>query len=94
MDFVYETVHFKGSEHLEQFTRKKMNSVFRKTADILRAEVTLSEGASGNPENQFCEIKLDVPGENIFVKKNAATYEQAIRTAVAAVQKIMRRRKV
>ena len=93
MELIYQTLHFQGSDHLELFTRKKMSRIFKMTSNILKAEVTLSEGASGNPQNQFCEIKLDVPGENIFVKKNAATYEQAIRVAVGAVQKIIRRRK-
>jgi len=55
--------------------------------------VTLYEGANGNLENQFCEIHLTVPGNTIFVKKNAAVYEQSIRLAVAAVQKIIRLRK-
>ncbi len=91
MDLIYQTVHFKGSDDLEQFTRKKMGRIFRKTSDIIRAEVTLSEGASGNLENQFCEIKLEVPGNTIFVKKNATSYEQAIRSAVEAAMKIIRR---
>jgi len=94
MDSIYQTVHFRGSDHLKLFTNKMMNRIFKMTSTIMQAEVTLSEGAAGNPQNQFCEIKLEVPGENIFVKKNAATYEQAIRMAVAAVQKIVRRRKV
>lgn len=93
MDFIYQTIHFKGSDDLEQFTRKKMNRIFHKNTDILRAEVTLSEGANGSVENQICEIRLEVPGDTIFVKKNAASYEQAIRSAVEAVLKITRRNK-
>ncbi|MCC6460723.1 MAG: HPF/RaiA family ribosome-associated protein [Saprospiraceae bacterium] len=93
MELIYQTIHFHGSEHLELFTRKKMSSIFKMDSNIMKAEVTLSEGANGNRQNQFCEINLDVPGENIFVKKNAATYEQAIRMAVTAAQKIIRRRK-
>jgi len=29
-NIIYETVHFTGSEHLEQFARKKMNLIFSK----------------------------------------------------------------
>ncbi len=93
MESIYQTVHFQGSDRLKLFTHKKMNRIFKMTSTILKAEVTLFEGASGNLQNQFCEIRLDVPGESIFVKKNAATYEQAIRLAVSAAQKIIRRRK-
>lgn len=93
MQLIYETLHFKGSEHLENFTRQKMNVVFHKNPEIVQARVSLFEAESGNLENQICEIMLSVPGEDVFVKKNASTYEQSIRLAVNAVQKIMRRRK-
>lgn len=55
--------------------------------------MTLTEDASGNPENQVCEIRLEIPGNDIFVKKNAATYEQALRMAVEAAQKMISKRK-
>ncbi|MEO6759692.1 MAG: HPF/RaiA family ribosome-associated protein [Saprospiraceae bacterium] len=93
MDLIYETVHFNGSDDLERFTRQKMNRIFAKTPEVLRAEVTLFEGAGGHPENQYCEIHLDVPGEHIFVKKNAGSYTQAVRSAVEAALKVLRRKK-
>ncbi len=93
MELIYKTVNFKGSVQLEEFARKQMERIFNKISEVRRAEVSFFEGASGNLGNQFCEISLQVPGNDIFVKKNATTYEQAIRLAVVAVQKIIRRRK-
>lgn len=93
MNLIYQTIHFKGSEELEQGVRKKMDRVSAQNPEIMQAHVTFSEGASGNVENQFCEIKLEVPGNDIVVKKNAETYEQSFRMALEAARKIMRRRK-
>lgn len=94
MNLIYETVHFKGSQDLEKLVNQKMNRLSLLKPDIIQARVTLSEGASGNLENQFCEIRLEIPGNDIFVKKNANTYEQALRTAVeAARRKIIRDKK-
>lgn len=93
MEFIYQTVHFNGSEDLEQFTRKKMNSIFTKLPDLVQAVVTLSMDGVKQVEGQVCEIKLEVPGRTVVVKKNAATFEQSVRLAIQAVQKIIRRQK-
>lgn len=93
MDFVFQTLHFKASEHLETFSQKKLNRIFRMLTDILHAQLTLSEGAAGNIENQICEIILKTSDQTIVVKKKASTFEQAISKSVESVQKIIRRRK-
>lgn len=93
MNLIYETIHFKGSQDLESFVQQKMNRIFHISTDIVHARVTLSEDGSGNLENQVCEIRLEVPGNDIFVKKRATTYEHAFRLAVEAARKILRRRK-
>ena len=89
-----QTVHFKASETLNQFITEKVEKLFKINIEIMRADVTLYEGASGNPQNQFCEIQLSVPGENIFVKKNSDSYEKSILKSVEAIQKILRRKKI
>ena len=93
MNIILQTIHFKASEQLQQFVNKKMQRIYRLTDAIEAAHVTLYEGANGSADNQFCEIKLAVPGNDIFVKKNAETYEKAILQSVEATQNIIRRRK-
>ena len=93
MNLIYETVRFKGSQDLEKLVTQKMNRISILKPEIVQARVTLSEGASGNLENQICEIRLEIPGYDIFVKKNASTYEQAIRAAVEAVRRKIQRDK-
>jgi len=91
MNIIVQSLHFKASAQLEQFVHKKLNRIFRLTDAVESVHVTLYE--DGNPGNQVCEIRLAVPGNDVFVKKNAATYEQAILQSVEAAQKIIRRRK-
>ncbi|MFH1160853.1 MAG: HPF/RaiA family ribosome-associated protein [bacterium] len=92
-NIMFQSVHFKASPQLEQFVNEKVSKLFEQDISILKAEVTLFEGASGNPKNQFCEIQLSVPGENHFIKKNSENYEKSILAAVTALQKILRRKK-
>ena len=90
---VLQSVQFKASHDLEKFVGEKVSKLFEQDPSIIRADVTLFEGASGNPKSQFCEIQLSVPGENHFVKKNSETYEKSVLEAVKTLQKILRRRK-
>jgi len=88
-----QSVHFKASAQLEKFVKEKVTKLFEQDSSITRTAVTLFEGASGNPKNQFCEIELSVTGENHFVKKNSESYEKSILAAVKTLQKVMRRQK-
>jgi len=90
---VMQSVHFKASAQLEKFVKEKVTKLFEQDSSITRAAVTLFEGASGNPKNQFCEIELSVTGENHFVKKDSESYEKSILAAVKTLQKVMRRQK-
>jgi ribosomal subunit interface protein len=92
-NIVFQSVHFKASPQLENYIQEKVSKLFEQDSAILRADVTLFEGASGNPKNQFCEIQLSVPGENHFIKKNSENYEKSIMAAVTALQKVLRREK-
>jgi len=88
-----QSVQFKASRQLEEFVTEKVSKLIEQDASIIRADVTLFEGASGNPRNQFCEIQLSVPGENHFIKKNSESYEKSILDAVKTLQKVLRRQK-
>ncbi len=87
-----QSVHFKASDSLQDHINDKLRKLTDLNGKIIRADVTLfEEGNSHN--NQFCEIKLSVPGDNLFAKKNAETYEQAVSDVVSTLQKVLRRRK-
>lgn len=89
----FQSVHFAADEQLQYFAIEKVSKLFNQDNSIIRANITLLEGASGNPENKFCEIMLSVPGENKFIKKNSEDYHKSILSAVTGMQKILRREK-
>jgi putative sigma-54 modulation protein len=60
---------------------------------VIRANVTLYAASESNPENNVCEIRLEVPGNDHFVKKNSDVFEKAITECTDALQKIIRRTK-
>jgi putative sigma-54 modulation protein len=49
-----------------------------KSETIIRANVTLFKGPDTNPENNYCEVRLEVPGNDLFVKKNSQYFETSV----------------
>ena len=93
MNIIIQSLGFKASDHLEDFIREKLNKVILENDNVIRANVTLYAGSESNPENNICEIRLEVPGNDHFVKKNSDTFEKAITECIDALQKIIRRTK-
>lgn len=84
MDIIIQHLGFETSETLDQFIREKVNTL--KSDKIVRANVTMYLASEGNPENQVCEIRLEIPGNDLFVKKGAAHFEAAINECVDILQ--------
>jgi ribosome-associated translation inhibitor RaiA len=88
-----QSLHFKASNQLREFVDEKVGKLFHLNAAILSAEVTLIADDIKIKSNKVCEIRLVVPGYDDFVKREAASFEEAVLDAVGALQKILRRKK-
>ena len=93
MDIIIQSLGFKASDHLEEFIREKLDKVVLESDKVIRANVTLYAASESNPQNNVCEIRLEVPGNDHFVKKSSDIFEKAITECTDALQKIIRRTK-
>ena len=93
MNIIIESPGFKASDALEEHIREKVGKLSRFNDRIIQAEVTLFVGPPSQAENNHCEIRLVVPGNDLFVKKSAVAFERAVIEACDALQKIMQRSK-
>ena len=84
MDIIIQHLGFTTSETLDAFIREKVNTL--KSDKIVRANVTLYLASDGNPENQICEIRLEVPGNDLFVKKGAVHFETSVADCIDILQ--------
>jgi putative sigma-54 modulation protein len=92
MQINLQTLKFDAQPQLENYVNEKVGKLSQYDDKIIRADVTLS--INGDiVENKVCEIRLVVPGNDDFVKKNATTFEEAIHSCVDILQKILRRKK-
>ena len=91
MDILIQSLGFKASEHLENFIREKLNKVVLESDNVIRANVTLTKGPESELQNNVCEVRLEVPGNDHFVKKSSDVFEKAISESMEALQKIIRK---
>lgn len=91
MDIIIQSLGFKAHDSLESFIREKVGAL--KSDDIIRANVTMYKGSAANPENDYCEIRLEVPGNDHFVKKNGAHFETALTECVDVLTQMIRKSK-
>ena len=88
-----QTLHFNADKNLESFIHEKMNKLITRHQDIVLAEVTLRLNKAQTMDNKVAEIKLEVPGNNLFAKKKSKTFEEATDTAVEALQRQLKKYK-
>lgn len=88
-----QSLKFTAKNELKNFVEDKVSKLSRYDDKIISAEVTLTLEEGKIPENKVCEIRLIVPGNDDFVKKSAATFEEAILNAVVTLQTILQRKK-
>ncbi len=93
MNIIIKSVGFKAGNNLETFVIEKVKKLFRQCDDIIRARVILCKEESKNPENKLCEIRLEVPGNDHFVKKSSGDYRKSVLQSVVVLQEILRRNK-
>ncbi len=87
-----QTLNFKPSEQLVTFVNDKVNKLARFDDSIISAEVVLT--LDGNSvDNKVCDIRLVVPGNDDFVKRNAVSFEEAIASCVEILQKVLTEKK-
>lgn len=92
MDIIIQSLGFKASDHLEGYIREKLGKL-NPSEHIVRANVVLFQGPSRNVPNDYCEIRLEVPGNDHFVKEHSPEFEQSVDSAVNKLQSILRKNK-
>lgn len=76
MDIIIQSLGFTAGEALQSFIKEKLQAL--SSDNIVRANVTLYLGSENNVENNVCEIRLEVPGNDHFVKKAATAFEISV----------------
>ncbi len=93
MDFKVNTVHFTADKELVDFIHEKVKKLELMYDQIISSEVYLRLDKSDTNENKIAEVKLLIPGNELFAKKQCKSFEEAADSAVQALKKQVSRHK-
>ena len=92
MDIIIQSLGFKASDELETYIHEKLGKL-TPNDQIVRANVILYLGPDRPTPNGYCEIRLEVPGNDHFIKETNPDFEQAVDSAVNKLQGMLRKAK-
>ena len=87
MDVIIQSLGFSAGESLEAFIKEKLQTL--NSDKIVRANVTLYLGHDSTGNNKICEIRLEVPGNDPFVKKCTEHFETSVSESIEVLSGMM-----
>lgn len=87
MQVQVQSIHFDADVKLIQFIEDKISKLALFHDRIIRSEVFLRIDKSDIMENKVAEIKISVPGKELFASKQSKSFEEATDNAVEALRR-------
>lgn len=88
-----QAVNFNAKPGLEEYLDKKLTKLETLSDKIISAQVFLKLDNTSDKVNKIVEIKLEVPGDDIVVKKSGQSFEECIDLSVDTLKKLIVRKK-
>jgi putative sigma-54 modulation protein len=92
MDVIIQSLGFTAGEELESFINEKLSKL-KPDEQIVRANVILFLGPDRATQNTYCEIRLEVPGPDLFVKEHSADFHQSVDECVNKLNGMLKKAK-
>ena len=93
MDLQVHSLHFDADKKLIEFVNSKVAKLDQYFDKIVSGDVILKIDKSGDVSNKIAEIKLNIPGKELFAKKQCKSFEEATDLACDALRRQVQRHK-
>lgn len=87
MNIKINSVKFSPTKKLESFVESKVKKLGQFYDDIIAAEVFLKVENTQDLSNKVAEIRIEIPGNELFVKKQTKSFEESTDNAIDALKK-------
>ena len=88
-----QSVHFDADKKLLEFIQGKVDKLTQFYDGIINSDVTLRIDKSSDTENKVAEIRIHLPGNDLFAKKQCKSFEEAIDTSLDALRRQVKKHK-
>jgi len=93
MKLQMHSIHFDADQSLVDFIQKKANKLETFFDRIIDGEVFLRLEKNGVNENKIVEIKMNIPGSQLFTKAHEKSFEAAADKAMEALRRQLKKHK-
>ena len=93
MKVFVQSVNFNADKELIDFIEKKVTSLEKYYDKIVDSEVFLKVQQTSEKENKTVDIKINIPGNDIVVKKQCKTFEEGTMVAVDSLKRKLTKEK-
>lgn len=88
-----QSVNFTADQKLVDFIKTKMDKLETFYSRIIDGEVFLKVDNNHTKQNKISEIKLNIPGHELVVKKQCKSFEEAAQLSTEALRRQLRKHK-
>jgi len=93
MEVKVQSIRFVSDQKLNTFIVQKVKKLSLFFDHIIVSEVFLKIDSANKNDNKIVEIKLNLPGKELFAKKQKNSFEEATDEAVDALRRQIKRHK-
>jgi len=93
MEITVQAIHFNADSKLVDFIQKKANKLDQYFDQVINGEVYLKLEKVEDEANKITEIKLNIPGNQLFAKEQCKTFEEATDLAIESLRKQLEKHK-
>ena len=94
MKVFVQAVNFNADKELVTFVEQKVATLDKFYDRIVDAEVFLKVQKTSEKENKFIEIKVNIPGDDIIVKKECKHFEEGINLSIDSLKRMLNKKKL
>lgn len=87
MQLNVHSIQFKADEDLITFIHEKVDKLDQYFDSITSGEVFLKVEKSDDTKNKIAEIKINIPGKELFAKRQCKSFEEGIDESVEALRR-------
>ena len=93
MKLQIQSIHFNADKNLLDFIQTRANKLDKYYDRIIDGNVFLKLDNDSANINKVAEIKLMIPGNDLFAKKQCKSFEEATDTAIEALRRQLKKHK-
>ena len=88
-----QSVNFNVDKDLIDFIEKKVNGLEKYFDKIVDSDVYLKVQQTSGKDNKFVDLKLNIPGNDLVVKKQCKTFEEGVMLTTDSLKRQLTKKK-